>query len=531
MNGPANVQQLLDQGLSHERAGRWQQAEQFYRRACELAPNRADLHTRLAISLYRQGDPYGAAISSRRAVELAPDLAEAWSYLATALGACKKHDQALEAAQRCVELAPDRPQAHLCLGWVHQQAGRFDQAQAEYERAVQIDPRNSDAHRSLAALFDATGQVERAIACLSRALELRPNDVEGWNNLSTLQRRIRNYRGALQAAEMALKLAPGHPLSHGSRGLALLSLGDYINGFAEYEWRWRCENFTTRPRDFDQPMWDGSDPAGRTIFVHSEQGYGDTIQFVRYVPMLAERGATVILECALLLRTLLVGLKGPSRLIVTGMKPGDFDLHVPLLSLPRIFKTTLQTVPHRVPYLSVDTVRQDAWKKKIEAAGAGLKVGLTWAGNAKPDPDRTCPPEMLAPLGQVEGVVFISLQKREGMPQAMRNPPGLNLLDLSDELRDFADTAAVLMNLDLLITIDTAVAHLAGALARPTWTMLPWSCDWRWLQDRSDSPWYPTMRLFRQSAPGDWPSVVSQIISRLREVVRSGKVEHNYPVA
>jgi hypothetical protein len=262
-------------------------------------------------------------------------------------------------------------------------------------------------------------------------------------------------------------------------------------------------------------MWDGSDPAGRTIFVHTEQGFGDTIQFVRYVTMLIARGAKVILECTLPLRSLMSSVKGVSKVVVAGVRPPDFDLHIPLLSLPKIFKTTLETVPNEVPYLFVDDERMAKFKQLTRDPGAKLRVGITWAGNIKPDPARTCPLENFAPLASIQGVTFFSLQKGEPEADADRPPPGLKLIKLSDELKDFADTAAAMLNLDLILTIDTAGAHLAGALGRPTWTILPWACDWRWLTDREDSPWYPTMRLFRQPTRGDWASVIAQVADEL----------------
>jgi cytochrome c-type biogenesis protein CcmH/NrfG len=266
-------------------------------------------------------------------VELRPDWAEAWSALAMALALAKKHAEALEAANRCVALAPMRPEAHLNLGFVHERAGRIDQAEAAYRRAMQIDPNFAVAYRNLAAVRDARGDVAGAIPLLERALALAPNDVEGWNNLSSLRRRMNDAAGALEAADRALRLAPGHPPAHGNRGLALLTLGDYERGFAEYEWRWRCDNFTTAARDFGRPLWDGSDPSGRTILVHTEQGYGDTIQFARYVPMLADRGAKVILECSVPLRTLMGSLRGVSRVVPTGVRPAcaasEFAAHFP----------------------------------------------------------------------------------------------------------------------------------------------------------------------------------------------------------
>lgn len=509
------VDPLGNLGLAMIELGRYDEAEKALSRASQLAPERADLHTKLCLARTRLGDPHGAVLAGRRAVELRPSFAEGWSQLANALAAAKKHDEALHAASKCIELAGNRAEALVTLGYVHERAGRTADAEAAYLRAIELNPSYSFAHRNLAALFDAMNEVDRSIPHLERALQLQPNDIEGWNNLSSLRRRRKDYTGALAAADQALRLHGGHPGAHGNRGLALLSMADYERGFPEYEWRWRCDNFTTAPRDFGKPVWDGSDPAGRTIFVHSEQGYGDTIQFVRYIPLLAERGAIVLLECSLPLLALMKSMRGPARVLPAGVKPPDFDLHVPLLSLPKLFKTSLATVPARVPYLGVEDVRLEAWKRRLEAPDARLRVGLVWAGNTKPDPLRTCPLVKLAALARAPGVTFFSLQKRENTREADSPPQGMRLIDVSDELKDFADTAAAMLNLDLIITIDTGAAHLAGALGRPTWTLLPWACDWRWLDDRDDSPWYPTMRLFRQPRRGDWASVATRVADEL----------------
>jgi tetratricopeptide (TPR) repeat protein len=494
-------------------------AEKALARATQLAPQRPEFHLRLNLVRQKQGDPHGAVLAGRRAVELAPQQAEAWSSLAVSLASVKKDAQALEAANRAIGLAPNRAEAWVNLGFVHERASRHADAESAYLKAIELNPSYSVAHRNLAAMYDSQNRIEQSIPPLVRALELQPRDIEGWNNLSTLRRRAMDIRGAVQAAETALALNRAHPSSHGNLGLALLTLGDYKRGFAEYEWRWRCDSFTTTPRDFGRPMWDGSDPAGRTIFVHTEQGFGDTIQFVRYVPMLAARGARIILECTLPLRNLLPSVKGVSKVVVAGVRPPDFDLHIPLLSLPKIFQTTLETVPNQVPYLSVDDERLAQFKQKTGDPDARLRVGLTWAGNVKPDPARTCPLELLAPLASIPGTSFFSLQKGDNARDIEGAPAGMKITNLSDDLKDFADTAAAMLNLDLIITIDTAAAHLAGALGCPTWTMLPRACDWRWLIGREDSPWYPTMRLFRQPTRGDWQSVISRMADVLRQRV------------
>jgi hypothetical protein len=267
-------------------------------------------------------------------------------------------------------------------------------------------------------------------------------------------------------------------------------------------------------------MWDGSDPSGRTILIHTEQGFGDVIQFARYLPLLADKGATVILECNVALRALMSGVKGVSRVVPAGMSLPDFDLHAPILSLPRALETTLESVPRDVPYVYVDPARDQRWRTRITPDA--FNIGIVWWGNTRPDPARSCPPDNLIELAGVargKNVRFFSLQKGDLPPEARSLPTGLNLVDIGPELKDFADTAAAMGNLDLVITIDTAAAHLAGALARPVWTLLPWSPDWRWMLDREDSVWYPTMRLFRQEQRGDWAGVMRRVAAELRRLL------------
>jgi tetratricopeptide (TPR) repeat protein len=487
------------------------QAEQCFRRAIELSPQRPEMHMRLARARLKQQDPYGAISSARHAIALRNDWAEPWVVLGLSLSAAKKHAEAIEAMRRAVALAPQAPEAHINLGIVLAEAGNKEAALESNRKAAQLNPNFAIAHRNMAAMLDMLGRYEEASAAITRALELNPNDLEGRLNLSSLRRRVRDHRGAVEAAEQVLKIRPDHAGAHGNLGLSLLALGDYARGFKEYEWRWLCSNFTTKPREFDRPAWNGSDPTGRTIFVHHEQGYGDMLQFARYVPMLTARGAKIILEAPIVLRSLMNSLAGVERVITAGAKPPDFDLHVPLLSLPRIFGTTYETIPAEVPYLRAPAERTDAWKSRTIGPAGHLKVGLVWSGNVQPDAARTCPLENFAALADVQSVTFFSLQKRDSSDAAPVPPAGLNWIDLGAQIKDFADAAAAMTQMDLILTIDTAAAHLAGALGLPTWTLLMWAPDWRWKDEGERTPWYSSMRLFRQPSPGDWASVMQSV--------------------
>ena len=316
-------------------------------------------------------------------------------------------------------------------------------------------------------------------------------------------------------------------MAHWNLSLALLLSGDFAGGWEEYEWRWKMKN--NDGRNYSCPLWQGEDIVGRTINLHVEQGFGDTIQFIRYAPMVMQRGAKVIVECQPQLVRLLASVEGLAHITDRTASSIYFDMHAPLLSLPRIFSTTLKTIPCHVPYLSADRVLVAKWRQKIEPLPGRFRVGLVWAGNPTHgnDRNRSCALVDFALLAKIPNVIFYSLRKDEGAEQCENPPHEINLVDLTRDIADFADTAALMDNLDLIISVDTAVAHLAGALGRPVWTLLPFVPDWRWLLDRRDNPWYPTMRLFRQSKPGNWRGVMADVANALREyVVNSEQPQH-----
>jgi hypothetical protein len=328
---------------------------------------------------------------------------------------------------------------------------------------------------------------------------------------------------ALSVCQRAIQLRPDHAGAHWNKSLVLLLKGDFAQGWAEYEWRWQSKDFRSPRRDFPQPQWRGEDPSGRTILLHAEQGFGDTIQFIRYAPLLAGRGARVIVECQPELQRLLGGVEGIQHLTARGEPLPPFDLHTPLLSLPLAWGTRVKTIPGNVPYIKPDPALVGAWRGRL-AGDSALKVGLVWAGSPirKDDRYRSLPLSSLAPLAGVKGVSFYSLQKGKATEQAQNPPPGMNLIDMTEEIKDFADTAALISHLDLVITVDTAVAHLAGAMAKRVWTMLEFVPAWRWLLNREDSPWYPTMRLFRQPAIRDWATVIRRVAGELQNFCSSG---------
>jgi tetratricopeptide (TPR) repeat protein len=428
-----------------------------------------------------------------------------------------RYDEAEADYREAIRLAPDHARAHNNLGGVLHTQGRLDAALACYRKALELDPAQPEANQNYATLSRDGRARELAVAGYLRQISANPNDAGAFGNLAATYAELGRHREALASFERAIAIDPGRADAHYGRALLLLLCGDYAQGWKEFEWRWRIGAYNAPAHRFSQPMWDGA-PIDGAVLLHAEQGFGDMLQFVRYAPKVAERCGAVILECPPALEALLRGVEGASRVVARGAPLPTFAAHLPMMSLPRIFGTTLESIPWRGPYLRADPQRAAEWRRVVDAAGdAGLKVGLAWAGNPRnwTDRGRSVSLESLAPLARASGAVFYSAQKGEAGAQAASPPAGMKIVDLTSRLRDFADTAALLSCLDLVISVDTAVAHLAGAMGIPTWVLLPQVPDWRYHLERGDSPWYPAMRLFRQDVAGDWSGVVERVAAEL----------------
>lgn len=319
----------------------------------------------------------------------------------------------------------------------------------------------------------------------------------------------------------ALEEKPDFAEARWNMGLTCLLSGNFIEGWEGYEWRWEKPDYKKFKRDFPKFIWQGEELKGQRILLHAEQGYGDTLQFIRYVPLVDARNARVIVECPRDLTKLLGNIDGVSRVVARNDPLPEFDLHCPLMSLPKVFGTTLDSIPSKIPYLNADPDLIRTWKGRISSNIMKFKVGLAWSGNPEHqnDRNRSCALEILSPLAQVKNVQFFSLQKGRGSEEVKSPVQGLGMIDLTDQIQDFSDTAALIENLDLVVSVDTVVAHLAGALGKRVWTLLPYSPDWRWLLEREDSPWYPTMHLYRQPKPGDWTAVIQRATADLEDLV------------
>jgi hypothetical protein len=382
-------------------------------------------------------------------------------------------------------------------------------------------------HCDLGIALGAVGEFDEAIAACRQAIALKPDYAGAHNNLGVSLMAVGGLDEAVEAFRRAIALKPDLADAHNNLGMTLLQNGRFEEGWAEYEWRWKTrQHLAGGARRFEAPLWNGEAIGSRVILLHAEQGLGDTLQFCRYAPVVAATGRTV-LEVQPPLVRLLSGLRGVIEVVARGDALPSFDLQCPLLSLPRALGTTLDTIPAATPYLAADPALARVWRERLSRLD-GLRVGLVWAGGKKLDPAwaaadrrRSVALDTMAPLGDVAGVSFVSLQKGEPASQALNPPNGMAVYDSTADLHDFADTAALIDVLDLVISVDTAVAHLAGALGKPVWLVNRFDTDWRWLLNRDDSPWYPTLRQFRQRAPGDWHSVFLRVREALLQVAEA----------
>jgi tetratricopeptide (TPR) repeat protein len=515
----ADVHRNLGDALRE--AGQLDQAIAAYQQAINLRPKFPEAYLNLGNALSEKGQADQAIEEYRQAGALRSGFLAAEQNLGLALAKKGRHTEALTAFARVVALTPSASGAHTNLGHALRETGHIDAAIDAYRQAIAIEPDSPLAYSNLAAALWKIGQYPEALAAITKAVSLRPTFVEAYINLGFIMNGLGRLDESIDAFRHALTITDS-PLAHFNLGFGLLLRGELEAGWREYEWRMQCPEVNPTMRQVPGVQWDGSDLSGKTILLLDEQGLGDALQFARYIRLVAERGGKIILECQSPLARLLGGIEKVEQVIPRGQTPPAYDVQCSLVSLPHVFKTTLATIPVAVPYLQPDAQLAEAWRTslgaeiaRIPGAGNALKVGLVWGGNIKPNPDRTVGLAALAPIAGASNIVFVSLQKGPHAEEAKKPPPGMRLIDLTAKISDFADTAALIDALDLVISIDTSVAHLAGAMGKPLWILVPYSPDWRWLRDRNDCPWYPTARLFLQPALGDWGSAISNMAEEL----------------
>lgn len=490
-----------------------------YYEAVRLRPAYADAWVNLAGVLKDQNRFEEAVACCRQALDVKPNLAEAYSNLAAILLKQEKYDDAEAAAKRAIELKPDLAEAHANLGVVRMEQERYEESEACARKALELKPSLAEGHSNLGDVFSRWERPEEAVAEYQKALEMKPNNADLENKLGFGLQRLGNFRAALQRFDEAVRLNPALAEAHINRAMAWLQAGDFERGWNEYEWRWKGKEFSKRT--FPRPRWDGTPIPERTLLIHAEQGLGDTLQFCRYLPMVkAASQARVVFECQARLIPLLQGLEGVDQFAAAGEPLPAYDFQAPLLSLPGLFGTRAFSVPAS-PYLRAPEELVAQQKERIGAEDK-FKIGIAWSGNPrhKRDRARSIPLALFEALAHSPHVALFSLQRGEGVEQLAT--AGFEVVDLERDAEGVMDTAASILNLDLVITIDSMIGHLAATLGKPVWILLELAPDWRWLLETNHSAWYPTARLFRQRKRGDW----AEVIERLENQVHLETAQH-----
>jgi tetratricopeptide (TPR) repeat protein len=546
------VTMLSAQGLAFHQAGRLADAEKIYNTVLAIQPDHFDCLHFLGVIFHQRGkhaeavrqinlalkrDPKNAfALNNRGNALLAlkrfdealasydqaltelPDYPDALCNRGAALHELTRYEEALASCDLAIALRPDYAEAHSNRGNTLKELKRHEQALASCDRALALLPGFAEAHLNRGNALHELGKFDEALASHDRAVALRPDYAEALTNRGVTLQGLKRFDEALASYDRAIAVRPDYAEAHYSEAMCRLLIGDFRRGWEKHEWRWQSRQLQNVQRNFSRPAWLGSSEiAGKTILLHAEQGLGDTIQFCRYAPLVAARAGRVILEVQSPLRALLSALPGVAQIVSAGDKLPDADCHCPLLSLP----LALGPMPSATPYLRASHAAVMSWNDRLGSAGRP-RIGLAWAGSPthKNDHNRSIALGSFLPaLADVEAT-FVSLQRdmRAGDVAVLQGRP--DILHFGDELKDFADTAALISNLDLIISVDTSVAHLAGALGKPVWVLLPVIPDWRWLLDREDSPWYPTARLFRQDDTRGWDNVIARVHAALHGHVR-----------
>lgn len=546
-----NLAQTMQDAVALHQQGRLREAEKLYARVLKAAPDQFDALHLLGLAKAQGGQMGEAHRLISGALKLNPKMPDAWVNLANVLHALKRDTEALDCLDKALALRPGDANALQSRGNALLALGRPQEALACFDEVLARNPRHGEARlnrgsalaglgRTAPALADfdtalalmpghpaalynrgnalaALGRYDEALAAFDRALAAAPGHGNAWNNRGRALQALDRHAEAVASFDKAIELHKDNADAHFNRALSLLTLGDLARGFEQYEWRWQRSGMRDTRRGYGKPLWLGEYPLARkTILLHAEQGLGDTIQFARYAPRLARAGATVVLEVQPELKNLLAGVEGVASCHARGDQLPAYDVHCPLGSLPLAFKTEPASIPADIPYLRADQGRLAQWRARIDDL-PGKRITIAWAGNASHanDRNRSIDLKLLEPLLALEGTSFLSIQRELRGDDAETLARLSNVRHLGGEFADMADTAAIAALTDLTISVDTSVVHLAGALGRPVWVMLPFAPDWRWTLSGGNCPWYPQARLFRQPALGDWPGAIAALRAEL----------------
>ena len=509
---PRTAEELFLLGRALKQEGRLEEAADSYRKALQLRPEYFEASNNLGNLLVALDREEEAIRALETAVRLRPEDPEALYNRGRALLKAGKDEEALRDFQEATRLRPGFADAHLNLGVCQIHMKLPEEAEESFRKATLIQPENCEAHYHMGYAQQLQNRLEDAVQSFRRSIAIDPSALGAYLDLGNVLFFLGRQKEALESQLQAVRLKPDSPEAHINLAWLLLAQGDWERGWQEFTWRHKVPAFCARAPD--HPLWDGKAFPGKSVLLVGEGGHGDVLHFVRYAPWVKSLGGTVILDCPGPLARLLRGVRGVDRVHVRGEPDEPFDFLCPLMDLPVLFKTTLETVPHQVPYLEPTAETRSLWEARLRE-GPGIKVGLCWRGSPLHVQDlrRSLTTDDIRAWGKIPGLRFYSFVVWPGEEEPV--PPEFPVVDLAPLLEDYDDTAAALLQMDLVISVDTSVAHLAGALGKPVWTLVPYRLDWRWMLDGEGSPWYPTMRLFRQTAAGEWEAAVRKVTEEL----------------
>ena len=537
-NSQFDISRLFEQAIQHHQVGQLEQAKRKYQEILDTNPQHADSSHLLGLVEYQYGNYVKAIEHIQQAVLISPEQPVFLNNLGNVLKEMGELDRSVQAYQQALEVAPEDAEIHNNLGVTLKEMGELDRSVQAYQQALEINPQYAEAHNNLGNVLKEMDRLDESLHAYQQALKINPQFVEGYYNIGVFfqeQRKVKEsaqayqkaiqiqpdyveahinlgvvlreqvrLKESIQAHQKAIQIQPDYEEAHINLAITFLLQGQLTAGWKEFEWR------RSRKRDFKRPLWDGTPLNGKSILIYAEQGFGDTIQFVRYIDLLPDANTIIIVVCQPELKTLFKSINRIDTLVTKGEDIPDSDVHVPLLSLPYMFNTTLDTIPARIPYLYLNPEADSVFHL---GDSHDLKIGIVWAGRPTHanDNNRSIDLKWFKCLLDIRNCEFFSLQVGEHREDIKQHGYHHTIKDLGKQFTDFHHTASAILQLDLVISVDTAVAHLAGALGKPVWTLLPFVPDWRWMLDRSDSPWYPSMTLFRQKETGDWSPVFEQL--------------------
>ena len=512
-----NIQQAIYAAIELHKNGHLKKARSKYQKLILRYPNNPDILNSYGVLLSQIGKTKAAIENLTKAASLAPQNLNIHLNLFQSLSVIDRVPELESTLRTLVDLSPNDAFLLSQLGEVLVRQDLTAEAELYFFRAVEVNPKTLSAWNGLGNILERRGEFANAEKCYLKSIAIDPTRPEVFYNLGNVLRQQNKLIDSINALKTAIELNPDFILAHVHLAFSLFMNSEFLPAWQEYEWRWKIPNFPTPDRLFAQPKWQGEELYGQKILVHSEQGFGDTIQFARFINILAKKGGTVIIECQPELEELLNSAPGVTETLARGDRLPEFDVHVPLLSIPGILTLGKNDIPNNTPSLQAPAKKRKYWSGQLRP-GKKLKIGITWQTSAEQlsTSFKSCPLQAYEPLLKIGQVDWISLQKL--FPE-INQPIAANLKNISGGLHNFADTAAVISELDLVISMDTAVAHLAGALGKPVWLLLSTAGDWRWLKNCSDSPWYPNMKIFRQTEFNDWDGLIRRVLPHIKKVI------------